>query len=82
MVIKYAASTVSSGGDLGGAYWASSSESSSSQVPWLDPEDASPLDSVAPSSPASSAPSLPDSPELVVSPLEESSWPAAADVPG
>jgi hypothetical protein len=80
MIIKCVASTISSGGDLGGAYWASSSEPSSSPVPWLDPEDASPLDSVTPSSPASSAPSLPDSPELVVSWLEEPSWPAAADV--
>jgi hypothetical protein len=51
-------------------------------MPWLDPEDASPLDSVAPSSPASSASSLPDSSELVASLLEELSWPAAANVPG
>jgi hypothetical protein len=52
-----------------------------SPVSWLDPEDASPLDSVAPSSSASAAFSLPASPELVASPLEELSCPAAADVP-
>jgi hypothetical protein len=65
-----------------GAYEASSSESSSSPVPWLDPEDASPLDSVALSLPDSAASSLPDSPELIASLLEELSCPAAVDVPG
>jgi hypothetical protein len=65
----------------GGAYWTFSSESSLSLVPWLEPEEASPLDSIAPSPSASPASSPPDSPELVVSSLEELSWPAAADVP-
>jgi hypothetical protein len=43
---------------------------SPSLVPWLEPEDASPLDSdnLSSSSPASP---LPDSPEPEVSPLEE-----------
>jgi hypothetical protein len=50
--------------------WAASASSSSSPVPWLEPEDASPLDSVALLS-SSPAPSLLDSPELEVSPLEE-----------
>jgi hypothetical protein len=64
-----------------GAYGVSSSESSSLPVPWLDPKDASVLDSVAPSSLAAAASLLPASPELVASPLEELSYPAVVDVP-
>jgi hypothetical protein len=56
---------------MGRSYWASSTASSSSSVPWLELEDTSPLDSVAPSLSAPSDPSLPDSPELEGSPLEE-----------
>jgi hypothetical protein len=81
MVVKCATSTFLQEEVWERAYWASSVASSSLPVSWLEPEDASPLDSVAPPS-SSSAPSLPDSPELEVSPLEELSWPAAADVPG
>jgi hypothetical protein len=66
----------------GGAYWMFSSESSSSPVPWLEPEEVSLLDPIAPSPSASPASSPPNSPELVVPALEEPSWPAAADVPG
>jgi hypothetical protein len=58
------------------------SESLSSPVPWLESKEASPLDPVAPSPPASPASSPSNSLELVVSSLEELSWPAAADVPG
>jgi hypothetical protein len=47
-------------------------------VPWLEPEDAPSLESIALSSP-SSASSLPDSPEPEVSPLEELS---GAGAPG
>jgi hypothetical protein len=54
-----------------GAYWTFPSESSPSPVPWLESEEASPLDPVSPSPPASLASSPPDSPELVVSSLEE-----------
>jgi hypothetical protein len=43
---------------------------SPSPVPWLEPEDASPLDSDNLSSSSLASP-LPDSPELEVSPLEE-----------
>jgi hypothetical protein len=50
-------------------------------VPWLEPEDVSPLDSVAPPS-SSPASSLPDSSELEEPLLEELPWPVAADVPG
>jgi hypothetical protein len=81
MAVKCAASTFLQEEVWEGAYWAASASSSSSPVPWLEPEDTSLLDSVAPSS-SSPAPSLLDSPELEVSPLEELSWPAATDVPG
>jgi hypothetical protein len=54
-----------------GAYWTFSSESSSSLVPWLESEEASPLDPIAPSPSASPASSPPDSLELVVPSLEE-----------
>jgi hypothetical protein len=41
-----------------------------SPAPWLEPKDASPLDSDDPSSSSPASP-LPDSPEPEVSPLEE-----------
>jgi hypothetical protein len=66
----------------GGAYWTFSSEPSSLPVPWLEPEEVSPLDPVTPSLSASPASSPPDSPELVVPSLEELSWPEAADAAG
>jgi hypothetical protein len=58
------------GGGLGRAYWTASMSSSPSPVPWLEPEDASLLDSVAPPS-SSPASSLPDSSDLEEPPLEE-----------
>jgi hypothetical protein len=64
------------------AYGASSSELSSSPVHWHDPEDASPLDCIAPSSPDLAASSSSVSPEHVASSLEELSCPTAEDVLG
>jgi hypothetical protein len=54
---------------------------SSSPVPWLELEDASPLDPDAPSSSSPASP-LADSPEPEVSPLDELSWSAVAGAPG